>query len=101
MFKKFTAPMSLLAAFAVMILGFSPAFASEADLVVPSIKGAAGCACTSGYNLLLIGLGISVIGLIFGLCEFLKIKKLDVHKAMDDVGRKKKKKQIFVKKKKK
>lgn len=82
MFKKFTAPMSLFATVAIMMLGLSPAFASEADLVVPSIKNV----CCYGYNLLLIGLGISIIGLIFGLCEFLKIKKLDVHKAMDDVG---------------
>ena len=29
---------------------------------------------------------ISVIGLIFGFIEFLRIKKLDVHKAMADVG---------------
>lgn len=82
MIKKFTSPMALLAIFAVMIFGLSPAFASEADLVVPSIK----CISPSSYTLLLIGLGISVIGLIFGLVEFLKIKKLDVHKAMDEVG---------------
>lgn len=82
MIKKFTSPMALLATFAVMIFGLSPAFASEADLVVPSIK----CISPSSYTLLLIGLGISVIGLIFGLVEFLKIKKLDVHKAMDEVG---------------
>ena len=63
-------------------IGISPAFASEADLVVPSIK----CISPSSYTLLLIGLGISIIGLIFGLVEFLKIKKLDVHKAMDEVG---------------
>ena len=84
MIKKFT---SLMALFMMFAIGISPAFASEADLVVPSIKkAAAGCACSSGYNLLLIGLGISVIGLIFGLIEFLKIKKLPVHKAMDEVG---------------
>ncbi len=83
MIKKFT---SLMALFTMFAIGISPALASEADLVVPSIKGGAGCACASGYNLLLIGLGISVIGLIFGLVEFLKIKKLEVHKAMDEVG---------------
>jgi K(+)-stimulated pyrophosphate-energized sodium pump len=82
MFKKFTAPMSLLAIFAMMILGISPAFASEADLVVPSIKEFS----PEGYSLLMIGLGICVIGLIFGLVEFLKIKKLSVHKLMDEVG---------------
>lgn len=74
--------MALLAMFAVMFLGISPALASEADLVVPSIRQIS----PSSYSLLVIGICISVIGLIFGLIEFLKIRKLDVHKAMDDVG---------------
>lgn len=82
MMKKFMSPKSLFALFALMIFGISPALASEADLVVPSIHSIS----PHSYTLLLIGLGISVCGLIFGLIEFLKIKKLDVHKAMDDVG---------------
>jgi hypothetical protein len=82
MIKKFVSPMTLLAIFAVMILGISPAFASEADLVVPSIQSIS----KDSYTLLLIGLGISVAGLIFGLVEFLKIKKLDVHEVMNNVG---------------
>ena len=82
MIKKFNSPMALLAMFAVMFLGISPALASEADLVVPSIRQLS----PSSYTLLVIGICISVIGLIFGLIEFLKIRKLDVHKAMDDVG---------------
>lgn len=79
MIKKFTSLMALLF---MMAVGVSPALASEADLVVPSIK----TINPHSYMLLLIGLGISVIGLIFGLVEFLKIRKLDVHKAMDSVG---------------
>ena len=82
MIKKFVSPMTLLAIFAIMILGISPAFASEADLVVPSIQSIS----KDSYTLLLIGLGISVAGLIFGLIEFLKIKKLDVHEVMNNVG---------------
>ena len=82
MIKKFVSPMTLLAVFAIMILGISPAFASEADLVVPSIQSIS----KDSYTLLLIGLGISVAGLIFGLIEFLKIKKLDVHEVMNNVG---------------
>ena len=66
----------------MMAVGVSPALASEADLVVPSIK----TINPHSYMLLLIGLGISIIGLVFGLVEFLKIRKLDVHKAMDSVG---------------
>lgn len=82
MIKKLSSPMSLLAMLAVMILGISPALAGEADLVVPSIQTIS----PHSYTLLLIGLGIAVIGLVFGLIEFLKIKKLDVHEAMDHVG---------------
>ena len=82
MIKKFNSPMALLAMFAVMFLGISPALASEADLVVPSIRQIS----PSSYTLLVVGICISVIGLVFGLIEFLKIRKLDVHKAMDDVG---------------
>ena len=79
MFKKFTSLMALIAGFMITSI---PAMASEADLPVPNIRELS----QSSYNLLLIGLGISVIGLFFGLWKFLEIKKLDVHKAMADVG---------------
>ena len=59
-----------------------PVFASEADLIVPNIKEAS----QSSYNLLIVGLIVSVIGIIFGFIEFLKIKKIDVHEAMANVG---------------
>ena len=58
-----------------------PSFASEASLVVPDIHAHA-----QSFNLLLIGLAVSVIGVIFGFVEFLKVKKLDVHSAMANVG---------------
>ena len=76
MIKKF---MSL---FAILSMLIAPAFASEADLVVPNIKSIS----PSSYSLLLIGIGIAVVGLIFGLWKFLEIKKLDVHQAMENVG---------------
>lgn len=81
MFKKFISPMALFL-LSIVLFGTSPAFASEADLIVPRIKEIA----PDSYTLLLVGIGISVLGLIFGLLEFLKIKKLEVHKAMDEVG---------------
>ena len=81
MFKKFIAPVALFF-MSIMLLGTSPAFASEADLIVPRIKDIA----PDSYSLLLVGIGISVLGLVFGLFEFLKIRKLEVHKVMEDVG---------------
>lgn len=59
-----------------------PSFAGEASLVVPNIKDAG----IEGYNLLLAGLVVSVIGVIFGLIEFVRVKKVPVHAAMAEVG---------------
>jgi K(+)-stimulated pyrophosphate-energized sodium pump len=75
-------PKALLGFFAALLLGASPAFASEADLVVPSIHTIS----PFNFNILLIGMVISVIGFIFGFVEFLKIKNLKVHSSMGDVG---------------
>lgn len=79
MLKKLFAP--LFAFFAMFIMGCSSAFAGEADLVVPNISSS-----PESFNYLVIGLVISVIGVIFGFIEFLKIKKLPVHTAMAEVG---------------
>ena len=81
MLKKHSMLKSLFAAFCAMILS-APAFAGEASLVVPNIKAES----PFSYNLLVIGLIVSVIGVVFGLIEFLKVKKVDVHEAMNAVG---------------
>ena len=82
MFKKLLSSKTMAALCAALFCAVSPALASEADLVVPSIKDAS----LSSYNLLLMGIAISVIGLIFGFIEFMRIKKLEVHSAMAEVG---------------
>ena len=82
MIKNLTSPKALFAMFATLLMGVSPALASEADLVVPNIRQAN----PDFFNYLLIGIAISVIGLIFGFIEFVRIKKLDVHSAMAEVG---------------
>lgn len=58
-----------------------PVFASEANLIVPDFKQD-----TGSYNLLLIGIAVAIVGAIFGLIEFAKIKKIKVHPAMEQVG---------------
>ena len=82
MIKKLTSPKALFAMFAALLMGVSPVLASEADLVVPNIRQAN----PDFFNYLVIGIIISVIGLIFGFIEFVRIKKLDVHAAMAEVG---------------
>lgn len=40
----------------------------------------------SGYNLLLVGIVVSVLGLVFGAVMFLNLKKLPVHQSMRDIS---------------
>ena len=60
----------------------APSFAGEASLVVPNIKDIS----LDSYNLLMIGLAVSIVGVIFGLIEFFKVKRVEVHAAMAEVG---------------
>ena len=71
-----------LSAMLLAMLMSAPAFASEADLVVPEIAKH----YPLGHTLLLCGLGVSVLGLIFGLIAFLQVKKTEVHDCMAAVG---------------
>ena len=82
MFKKMFSLKVMSVLLFAFICSLMPVYAGEADLIVPDIKAVN----PDNYNLLLIGIGISVFGLVFGLVEFLRIKKLEVHKAMADVG---------------
>jgi len=60
----------------------APAFASEADLVVPNI----GQVHPEYFNYLVAGIIVSVLGLLWGLKAFLDIKKIDAHKCMKEIG---------------
>lgn len=73
---------TILAALASLFCVASPAFANEASLVVPNIQAAN----PFYFNLLLVGIGVAVVGLIFGFIEFLKVKSIKAHKSMTDVG---------------
>lgn len=59
--------------------------ASEADLVLPDFK-AVSFIGVSGYNLLLWGIVVCLLGIGFGFAVFIKLKKLPVHKSMREVS---------------
>ncbi len=82
MIKKLFSPKALMLFFSAMILGITPTLAGEADLIVPNIQQLS----PDSFNLLLVGMVISLIGCIFGFIEFLRIKKLQVHTAMAEIG---------------
>ncbi|HNJ33491.1 MAG TPA: sodium-translocating pyrophosphatase, partial [Leptospiraceae bacterium] len=60
-------------------------FASEADLKIPDLSSV-NFAIGNGKTLLFVGMGICVLGMLFGLMEFTAIKNLPVHIAMREIS---------------
>ena len=58
---------------------------SEAQLVLPDFHMVKFLGM-SGWNILALGLGASVLGLLFGLWKYQKLKNLPVHKAMREIS---------------
>lgn len=78
--SSFWKNVSRIAALAVGSLTLAaPLFASEADLVVPVFTG-------TNKTLLLIGIAICVLGMLFGVVEFFKVRAMKVHKSMMEIG---------------
>ena len=71
-----------------LLLAPIKSFASEADLVVPSLKQSVfnGLGGINGWDLLLYGIVVIVLGLLFGMVQFNKIKKFPVHHSMAKVS---------------
>jgi K(+)-stimulated pyrophosphate-energized sodium pump len=63
----------------------SPAMASEADLKIPDLSTIT-FGGTDGRTLLLFGLIICVLGMVFGLVQFVQIRNLPVHKSMREIS---------------
>jgi K(+)-stimulated pyrophosphate-energized sodium pump len=64
----------------------APAMASEADLILPDLGVKFFNGAISGTMLMMIGIGVCVLGLVFGLVQFTKTKNLPVHASMRDVS---------------
>src|SRR5262249_27783143 len=58
---------------------------SEIDLVVPDLSQVSFLG-TDGHTLLLFGLGICVLGLVFGLVIYGQLKNLPVHRSMREIS---------------
>ena len=68
------------------ILTATPAFAaSEADLVLPDL-GSVSFFGIDGHTLLLAGLVVCVLGLLFGLWQYVQLKNMPVHRSMREIS---------------
>ena len=69
---------SLLVALIVVCLP-ATCYASEADLAIPQLS-------SSQNSLLMVGMGICVLGMLFGFYQFNKVKKIRAHQSMLNVS---------------
>ncbi|MFA5059513.1 MAG: sodium-translocating pyrophosphatase [Candidatus Omnitrophota bacterium] len=60
-------------------------FASEADMIVPDLSTAT-FLNTDGRTMLTWGIGICIFGFIFGMVQYVQIKKMPVHKSMHEIS---------------
>ena len=67
------------------ILTTTPAFASEAELVLPDL-GSETFFGINGHDLLLAGLVVCVLGLLFGVFMYVQLKNLPVHRSMREIS---------------
>jgi len=71
----------------MFLLTTGAAFASEADIKLPDLSQVSFMGGSlSGMTILNVGLVICVIGLIFGILQYVQTKNLPAHKAMLDVS---------------
>ncbi|XXY46344.1 sodium-translocating pyrophosphatase [Sorangium sp. So ce269] len=83
--KAWLAPLLAgLAALALLLSG-GLASASESDLVLPDLSTQS-FGGIDGHTLLLGGIGVCVLGFVFGLVTFSQLNKLPVHRAMREIS---------------
>ena len=70
---------NIILSFILLLIGSATAFASEADLKIPQLN-------PDQNSLLMYGLIVCVLGILFGIFQFFKVKKLHAHKSMLDVA---------------
>ncbi|APR80937.1 Pyrophosphate-energized proton pump [Minicystis rosea] len=69
-----------------MLAATRDARADEASLVLPDLSSVQFLGGTDGRTLLMAGMGVSVLGLIFGLMIYMQLSKLPVHRAMREIS---------------
>ncbi|MCU1306540.1 MAG: Inorganic diphosphatase, partial [Acidobacteriaceae bacterium] len=78
--------MGILAALALQPSAFAQeAGGGEANLVLPNLHSVPFFG-TDGHNLLLVGLFISLLGMVFGMGMYMNLKNLPVHRSMLEIS---------------
>ncbi len=87
--EKISKPSFWLLLLMLTILSASPVFGSEAELKLPNLYDTSIASFFDGMpgsTLLWIGFVICLLGMVFGIVQFMHIRKLPVHKAMLEIS---------------
>jgi K(+)-stimulated pyrophosphate-energized sodium pump len=77
--KAVKAVWGVLLSLAILLLSPALAAASEANIIIPELSA-------SQNNLLYMGIGVCILGMVFGFYQFIKVKKIAAHQSMLDVS---------------
>jgi K(+)-stimulated pyrophosphate-energized sodium pump len=78
---------TVLAGAVALLCGVPVALAGEAELVLPDLKSVKFFGDrVDGWSLLIWGLAICAFGIVFGIVQFHRIKRMKVHKAMLEIS---------------
>jgi K(+)-stimulated pyrophosphate-energized sodium pump len=81
------AALSLLGAFSLFAAqSQSEEVGGEANLRLPDLSSVSFLGGIDGHKLLLWGIGVCVLGLLFGMIIFMRLKNLPVHRSMRDIS---------------
>src|SRR5262249_32025697 len=87
MFSKSFRPGAAALAALTVILGLcTAARADESSLKIPELSSVMFLGGTDGRSLLMAGMGVSVLGMIFGMMIYMQLNKLPVHRAMREIS---------------
>src|SRR3989338_2362448 len=78
-----------LISFLAVVFGFHTAYASEVELHIPEFSEVSFNILgfnVAGEAILLAGIAVALLGMVFGLYEFLRTKRLPAHKSMLDIS---------------
>jgi K(+)-stimulated pyrophosphate-energized sodium pump len=86
-FQAWAARAAVAAAAFFTLLSFAGvAKADEADLKLPDLSSVKFMGSVDGRTLLMAGMGVSLLGFVFGVAIFMQLNKLPVHKAMKEIS---------------
>ena len=84
--KAISATVTAALLFVFSVTASAQSHGGEANLVLPDLRSVTFLGGMTGHNLLLIGIVVSILGLVFGLAMYMNLQRLPVHRSMREIS---------------